>query len=228
MSESTNFSASKQIGYDGYPELIKLCLDLTHGIRMLRFWLYPSCNVGEQSRRERLTHLVKAIRQKLELAQSRYEPAAVEPRKIVVGRRHCRDPIEAVLRLAQYALWSLPDFQEFRFDEVPEDRRNEVLNLVTPDYDSIDRLECELRCVRFHPQQEKQPLVLTPLQKEILKALDGRALKKEALAEWLRIEARRLYKAGGLRELREYGLVAHKWTVGFYRPDRPPKHFLPD
>ncbi|HOP78675.1 MAG TPA: hypothetical protein PLD05_14385 [Thermogutta sp.] len=222
MSESTNFSASKQIGYDAYPELIQLCLDLTHGIRMLRFWLYPSCNVGEQSRRERLTHLVEAIRQKLELAQSRYEPAAVEPRKIVVGRRHFRDPIEAVLRLAQYALWSLPDFQDFRFNEVPEDRRNKVLNLVTPDYDSIDRLECELRCVRFHPQQEKQPLVLTALQKEILKALDRRALKKEDLADRLKIDPARLYRPGGIKELIAQALVAHKWMVGYYRPDRPP------
>lgn len=222
MSESTNFSASKQIGYDGYPELTKLCLDLTHGIRMLRFWLYPSCNVGEQSRRERLTNLVEAIRQKLELAQSRYEPAAVEPQKIVVGRRHFRDPIEAVLRLAQYALWSMPDFQEFRFDEVPEDRRNEVLNLVTPNYYEIDAIECELRCVQLQSQQDKSQLVLTPLQKEILKALDRRALKKEDLADRLKIDPARLYRPGGIKELIAQALVAHKRMVGYYRPDRPP------
>ena len=30
------------------------------------------------------------------------------------------------------------------------------------------------------------------------------------------------YKPGGLKELRDRGLVAHKPGVGYYRPDAPP------
>jgi hypothetical protein len=65
--------------------------------------------------------------------------------------------------------------------------------------------------------------VPTPMQKAILKALEGRALKKDPLAnEVCAGEGRTLYKPGGIRELRGRGLVAHKDGVGFYRPDAPP------
>lgn len=71
------------------------------------------------------------------------------------------------------------------------------------------------------PGQQDKPL--TPLQRDILKALNGRALKTEALAkEVCGGEDRRLYKPGGLKELRAAGRVAHKSGVGHYRPDRPP------
>jgi len=34
-------------------------------------------------------------------------------------------------------------------------------------------------------------------------------------------DRRRLFKAGGLKELKEIGLVAHHRRLGYYRPDAP-------
>lgn len=66
-------------------------------------------------------------------------------------------------------------------------------------------------------------LIFTPLQKSIMKALDGKALKKQALAnEICKGEGRVLYRPGGLQELRRHGLVEHRPQIGFYRPDSPP------
>lgn len=65
MNMSEHYSPPKQTGYDGYPELIRLCLDLTHGMRLVRFWLYPGCDIGGQPRHERLANLAEGIRRKL-------------------------------------------------------------------------------------------------------------------------------------------------------------------
>ena len=68
-------------------------------------------------------------------------------------------------------------------------------------------------------------LVLTPLQKNILKELNGKALKKEDLAEKVcggRSNGNILYRRGGLHELRAHGLVDRIPIIGFYRPDSPP------
>ena len=62
-------------------------------------------------------------------------------------------------------------------------------------------------------------------QRTILDALDGRALKKQPLAVEVcggEENGNLLYRPGGLKELRDAGLVAHKRGVGFYRPDHPP------
>lgn len=65
--------------------------------------------------------------------------------------------------------------------------------------------------------------VPTPLQKNILESLDGTALTKTPLAkvvcggEW-----QRLYKPGGIKELKAAGLVDNKRGVGYFRPDAPP------
>ncbi len=68
-----------------------------------------------------------------------------------------------------------------------------------------------------------EPFIATPLQAAILKALDGRALKKQPLAdEVCKGEGTTLYRPGGLKELRERKKVDHKSRVGFYRPDAPP------
>jgi hypothetical protein len=69
----------------------------------------------------------------------------------------------------------------------------------------------------------KRVFVPTPRQKAILKALDGRSLKKQQLAnEACEGEGTRLYRKGGIHELRSLGLVEHKPGIGYYRPDRPP------
>jgi len=65
--------------------------------------------------------------------------------------------------------------------------------------------------------------VPTPLQSAILDALDGKAMKKQALAdEVCGGEGTRLYRKGGINELREIGRVDHKHGVGYFRPDAPP------
>lgn len=65
--------------------------------------------------------------------------------------------------------------------------------------------------------------VPVPLQSAILKALDNRALNRDQLAAKVCAgDSSRLYKPGGLRELREEGLVDHKRSLGYFRPDRPP------
>jgi len=63
----------------------------------------------------------------------------------------------------------------------------------------------------------------TPLQAAILHALDGKAMKKQTLAdEVCGGEGTRLYRKGGIKELREIGRVDHKDGVGYFRPDAPP------
>ena len=73
------------------------------------------------------------------------------------------------------------------------------------------------------------PLVPTPFQLTILKALNGRALKKMDLAREVcggEGNGNLLYREGGIRELRNRGLVTHKHGPGFYRPDAPPPNAI--
>ncbi len=75
-------------------------------------------------------------------------------------------------------------------------------------------------------QRAKAPseaFVPNDFQREILNALDGRALKKQALAiEVCAGEGSRLYRPGGIKELMNGGHVVNKRRLGYYRPDRPP------
>ncbi len=64
--------------------------------------------------------------------------------------------------------------------------------------------------------------VPTPLQESILKQLEHRALKKEALAEACGYDPSRFYRPGGIRELMHLGKVDNKPGIGYYRPDAPP------
>jgi len=71
------------------------------------------------------------------------------------------------------------------------------------------------------------PFVPTPIQSAILEALNGKALKVEALVDAIGYEPQRLYKPGkdkpgGIHELKARGLVVHKHGVGYFRPDAPP------
>jgi hypothetical protein len=71
-------------------------------------------------------------------------------------------------------------------------------------------------------------LVPAPVQRRILKALEGKALKADALAKVACGGDRsRLYKKNGLKELRADSLVMHKHGVGYYRPDKRPADGLP-
>jgi hypothetical protein len=66
-------------------------------------------------------------------------------------------------------------------------------------------------------------LVLSQLQQAIHTALEGKALKKQPLANLVcAAEGTRLYRKDGIKEMMADGLVAHKPGVGYYRPDAPP------
>ncbi len=65
--------------------------------------------------------------------------------------------------------------------------------------------------------------IASPLQQQILAALNGEALKKQPLADAVCAgEGTRLYRSGGIKELMKAGLVARKNGIGYYRPDAPP------
>ncbi len=72
------------------------------------------------------------------------------------------------------------------------------------------------------PADDWQPFVPTPFQRAILAALDGKAMHARALGTAVG-DASRLYKPGGVQELRERGLVELHARLGFYRPDVPPQ-----
>lgn len=61
-----------------------------------------------------------------------------------------------------------------------------------------------------------QALATTPLQRQILRALDGRVLKKMELASRLRCDSRLLFRPGGIRELLAREMVLSDRKVGGY------------
>ena len=68
-------------------------------------------------------------------------------------------------------------------------------------------------------------VIRSAFQQGILDALDGKALRTDALA--VRVGSRsRLFAKDGLPELQEEGVVAHDKRVGYYRPDAPPADFV--
>jgi hypothetical protein len=66
------------------------------------------------------------------------------------------------------------------------------------------------------------PFVPNAFQMGILKALEGKGLRTTALGLEVH-DQRRLFKPGGLKELKKQGLVAWHPRIGFYRPDAPPE-----
>lgn len=74
-----------------------------------------------------------------------------------------------------------------------------------------------------------QAFIATPLQREILKVLNGCAMVSDALEFKLKVDRRRLYygggadRLGGLKELVDRGHVVNNRRLGgYYRPDNPP------
>ncbi len=88
--------------------------------------------------------------------------------------------------------------------------------------------ESPVRVRNTSGKSSKSPFVPTSLQSRILAALEDEALKKQPLADKVcEGEGTRLYKPGGIKELRERGLVEHRSGVGYYRPDAPPSGAIP-
>jgi hypothetical protein len=64
--------------------------------------------------------------------------------------------------------------------------------------------------------------VPTAMQKGILRALEGKALRTDALATAVGCDRRRLYETGGIKELQERDLVGHHERLGHYSTANPP------
>jgi hypothetical protein len=77
------------------------------------------------------------------------------------------------------------------------------------------------------PARPARPFVPNPFQHRILEALDGRALRTDALGDAVD-DRRRLFRPGGLKELQAEGLVNHHDRLGYYRPGAPPATFAGD
>lgn len=69
------------------------------------------------------------------------------------------------------------------------------------------------------PENDFEP---NDYQTEILVALEGRALKTEALAAQTSKDKRSLFTEGGLKGLQAAGWVKHD-KRGYFRPDAPPE-----
>ncbi len=92
-----------------------------------------------------------------------------------------------------------------------------------PDKIAVVKILLERRETGEKPADEpRSDEPVTPLQANILEALAGRALKVDLLAGACNVDASRLYKPGGLKELSAAGRVKLKRQLGYYRPDAPP------
>jgi hypothetical protein len=66
------------------------------------------------------------------------------------------------------------------------------------------------------------PFIPTPFQKGILAALDGTALRTDALGRAVGSRRKLFIDPGGIKELQQHDLVRHHGRLGYYRPDKPP------
>ncbi len=72
---------------------------------------------------------------------------------------------------------------------------------------------------------DTSPAAFVPnqFQESILGALEGKALRADALGHIVGDRSRLYRKPGGLQELRDQGYVSHHPRLGYYRPDAPPE-----
>jgi len=85
-------------------------------------------------------------------------------------------------------------------------------------------LQLPVPAIPTRAQQLADAFVPTPLQQEILNALEGKALRTDALANKLGVERSRLFQKpkGGIMELKKEGFVESHPRLGYFRPDAPP------
>jgi hypothetical protein len=128
---------------------------------------------------------------------------------------------QVVVPYARYRL--LHDVSEAGFSSVADSFFVEEILPPNADIEALRATPC-----RAAPVDGASVFIPDPVQEAILKALDGRALRKEALAKALRIDdSRNLYKRGKARkgplsELMVLGKVENDRRLGYYRPDALP------
>ncbi len=121
-----------------------------------------------------------------------------------------------------FGYWGAEFFNFLQYDE-----RLEVIRECIPQSESVDR-EPLLSAddVPDEPMDVAPTMVWSPLQLWILKALDGRALKKEQLAAEVFGDSdhgTKLYRAKkGLTELKACKIVVNTIGIGYWRTDSPP------
>jgi len=71
-------------------------------------------------------------------------------------------------------------------------------------------------------ERDASDFVPHPVQKAILDALDGQAMRTEDLAGIVGGRSRLFDKKNGLQQLKDLGLIRNHMRLGFYRPDSPP------
>ncbi len=132
-----------------------------------------------------------------------------------------------IRRMAQRAFgyWGAEFFNFLEYDE-----RLEIIRESIPQSESVD-LEPLLSAddVPDEPVDVPPQKLWTPLQREILILLDGRAMTKKELAEKLwggEDRGRQLYRKGALYELMEHGMVENTTGVGYWRSDSPPRDLI--
>jgi hypothetical protein len=81
------------------------------------------------------------------------------------------------------------------------------------------RITVATACAR---EAESSPFVPTAFQQDILDALEGKALRTDALAARVGDRSRLFRHPGGLKELQEQGRVAHHKRLGYYSVESPP------
>lgn len=91
--------------------------------------------------------------------------------------------------------------------------------LVEQRLQSDPKTPAEKKPPRRAERKEEGPWTPRPFQQRILAALDGKAMHKRALAAEV---GEGLFRAHGLTELRDRGLVLLDLVLGYYRPDSPP------
>lgn len=100
-----------------------------------------------------------------------------------------------------------------------------------PPQDQINLLGVVLRRLadRLNPETSEdrvEAFIAGTEQLRILAALDGIALRTDALAEIAKVDRRKLFNRGStkglLMELIDQDLVRHHTRLGYYRPDAPP------
>ena len=87
----------------------------------------------------------------------------------------------------------------------------------------------ELKAIEAILENQPPPpmdhFIPTALQRGILKALDGKAMRTDELGYAVG-DRSRLFKANGIRELIDRDIIAHHPSCGYFRPDCPPQFML--
>lgn len=121
--------------------------------------------------------------------------------------RSIRSALEHLQQVIQIELPGSPPIEELRVVFVGGRK------MTLPAFCSLDAGPC---------REEEKPFVPTAFQADILDALDGKALRADALGHKVGDRSRLYRRPGGLHELREEGLVCLHKRLGYYRPDAPP------